>query len=352
MLHLKSWMMFMAVAMVGEAAEYTFDLGKFPVNQPPPGFRSAVSGQGKAGEWKILLEDLPPLLAPLTDKAPVVTKRPVLAQLSRDPTDEHFPLLIYEGETYGDFTLIARIKTVAGDKEQMAGLAFRIQDEKNYYVVRVSSLGNTFRFYKFVNGERSQPIGPEVAIARGVWQELAVDCRGNRIRCLLNGKEAIPALTDFSFSTGKIGFWTKSDAVSYFADVRIQYVPREPLAQVLVRDQLTKYPRLLGLKIYHTTNAVSSPARLIASDQPSEIGQPGGTTEHNVITRGTIYTEETRSAISVIMPLHDRNGDVVAAARVVLKSFFGQTEQNAIARALPIVKGMEARIRSGDDLMQ
>ena len=320
MLRLKSWMMCLALATAGKAAEFTFDLNKFPVNQPPPGFRSAVSGQGKAGDWKILLEDLPPLLAPITDKAPVVTKRPVLAQLSRDPTDEHFPLLIYEGETYGDFTLTSRFKTVAGDKEQMAGLAFRIQDEQNYYVVRASSLGNTFRFYKFVNGERSQPIGPEIAILRGVWHELAVDCRGNRIRCLLNGKEVIPPLNDSSFSTGKIGFWTKSDSVSYFADIRIQYVPREPLAQALVRDQLAKYPRLLGLKIYHSTNAVSAPVRIIASNQPAEIGQPGGATELNTIARGTIYTEETRDAIAVILPLHDRNGDVVAAARVVLKS--------------------------------
>jgi len=52
------------------------------------------------------------------------------------------------------------------------------------------------------------------------------------------------------------------------------------------------------------------------------------------------------------MPLHDANGESVAAVTVTLKSFPGQTEKNAIARALPIIKQMEARVRSVNDLSQ
>jgi hypothetical protein len=35
-----------------------------------------------------------------------------------------------------------------------------------------------------------------------------------------------------------------------------------------------------------------------------------------------------------------------------MQSFRGQTEQNAVARALPIVKEMEARVRSAKDLLE
>ena len=181
-------------------------------------------------------------------------RRSVLAQLARDGTDEHFPLLVFDDETFGDFTLTTRFKIVSGTVEQMAGIAFRLQDEKNYYYVRASSLGNTFRFLKLVNGERSAPIGPEVAIASGIWHELAIECKGNRIRCLLNGKELIPPLSDNSFSAGKFGFWTKSDSVAYFVDTKLIYTPRESLAQTLVRDFMQKYPRLVGLKILRETD--------------------------------------------------------------------------------------------------
>src|SRR5215831_5732619 len=220
-------------AVPAMAAERKFEFSEVPEGQTPPGFRSAVTGQGKPGEWKVILTETAPAIPPLTAQAPAVTKQAVLAQLAQDPTDEHFPLLIFEDEVFGDFKLTTRFKTVSGKKEQMAGLAFRIQNETNYYVVRASSLGNTFRFYKVVNGQRSAPIGPEAIIPSGEWHEMSVECKGNQIRCLLDRNELIPTLTDNTFTKGKIGFWTKSDSVSYFTDTRITYTRREPPAQTL-----------------------------------------------------------------------------------------------------------------------
>src|SRR3989442_14128579 len=130
------------LALPALAAERKFDFGEFRENQTPPGFRSAVTGQGKPGDWKIILDDVPPLLPPLTPQAPAVTKRAVLAQLSQDPTDEHFPLLIFEDEIFGDFTLNTRFKTVRGLSEQMAGIAFPLQNENQYYLLRATFPGH------------------------------------------------------------------------------------------------------------------------------------------------------------------------------------------------------------------
>ena len=203
------WLGLVGLCWQTPAAERTFDFTDLPPDQPPPGFRSTVAGLGKPGDWKVVLDEVPSLLAPLTDKAPVVAKRAVLAQLAQDMADEHFPMLVFEGETYGDFTLTTRFKMGSGIVEQMSGVAFRSHDEKNFYVIRASSLGNNLRFYKVVNGERGPLIGPEVEIPKGAWHELTVECKGNQIRCLLDGQERIPTLTDSSFASGKIGFWTK-----------------------------------------------------------------------------------------------------------------------------------------------
>jgi hypothetical protein len=349
-----SWLpiVFALAAFAARAAEKKFDFGEYPPEQTPPGFRSTLAGQGRPGEWKVIMDEVPPVLAPLTANAPAVTKRAVLAQLSRDDTDERFPILIYDGESFGDFTFKTRFKTVSGAVEQMAGIAFRMQDEKNYYVVRASSLGNTFRFYKVVNGERGPLIGPDkVEISKGAWHELTVECKGNQIRCSLNGKELIPPLTDSSFSSGKIGFWTKSDSISYFCAAVVAYTPKENLAQVLVRDAVKKYPRLLDLKIYALTPGQREP-RVIAGKNEKDIGQPGGQPEQDVIARGTLYYGKGKQSVTVTMPLRDRNGEPAAAAVVTMKSFPGQTEQNAIVRATPIVKEMQARIPTLHDLLQ
>jgi hypothetical protein len=50
--------------------------------------------------------------------------------------------------------------------------------------------------------------------------------------------------------------------------------------------------------------------------------------------------------------LRDRNGDTIAAVRVVMKSFPGQTEANAIVRAAPIVRQLQARVQSLEDLVE
>ena len=340
------------LALPAAAAERKFDFSEVGENQPPPGFRSAVTGQGKPGDWKVIMDEVPPLLPPISPSARIVSRKPVLAQLAQDPTDEHFPLLIYEGDTFGDFTLTTRFKTVRGVEERMAGIAFRIQNETNYYVVRASSLGNTFRFYKVLNGERGPVVGPEVQIPSGVWHELTVECKGNNIRCLLDGKELISATDKVNpFMSGKVGFWTKSDSVSYFADTRIVYTPHEPPAQAMVRAVMKEYPRLLDLQVY-VLNTDSRTARLLASSKTNEVGRAGAKVEPDVIAHGTPYYGKEKKSVSVVLPLRDRNGDPVAAVRVVMKRSAGETEQNAVARALPIIHALQARVESIQDLTQ
>lgn len=340
--------LFLLLALSASAAERIFNFGELPSDKPPAGFSSVLVGEGKPGEWRIVMDDVPPLLAPETDKAPAVARRAVLAQVSQDPTDERFPVLLFEEEAFDEFLLTTRFKLVSGVAEQMAGIAFRFQDAKNFYVIRVSGLGTNISFYKVVEGQRQDAFRLTAEVPSGVWHELSVECKGNQIICHLNGKKAMPTFTDNNAKPGKIAFWTKSDAVTYFTDTRITYTRREIPAVAIARDMLAKYPRLRGLTIY-TLDAAGEP-KIVASKAESEIGSPGGKVEKDCITSGNIYYGKEDKTVSVVMPLRDRNGDPIAATRLVMESFAGQTQQNAFARAMPIVKAMQARVRSLDEL--
>jgi hypothetical protein len=340
-----------ALAFPLMAAEKVFDFSELKAGETPAGFRSAVSGEGKPGEWKIMMDELPSAMPPIFAVSTSANTRPVLAQVSRDKTDEHSPLLIYEGEVFGDFKITTRFKLVDGEAEQMAGIAFRIQDEKNYYYIRASGLGNSFYFFKIVDGLRSLPIGVKTGIPKGKWQEMTIECNGSEIRASLNGKEVIPPLGDKSFSSGKIGFWTKSDSVSYFTDTRINYHPREKLAQALVRETISKNPRLRGLQIIAKPKPDTA-AQIIGSDDASLIGQAASADALDSMRSGQIYHSKKGGNVTITMPLRDNNGDRVAAVKVIMKSFPGQTENNAAARAVPIVKSMEGRIHKATDLLE
>lgn len=322
------WLAALLCAMPARAAEKIFDFSD-------PRFRRTVSGLGQPGDWKVIMD----------------SERPVLAQLSRERTDEHAPLYIYDGESFDDFKITTRFKLVDGQAEQMAGIAFRLQDENNYYYIRASGLGNTFNFFKIVDGQRGRPIGAKVQIPKGVWHEMSIQCQGSEIRASLNGKELIPPLGDHSFAAGKIAFWTKSDSVSYFADARIISTPRASLAQSLIRDALEKYPRLEGLQIFALAKGAAEP-RLVARHPAGEVGKTAPAEVRDVFARNIPYHGKDGPNVIITLPLHDRNGETLAAVKVIMKSFPGQTEKNALARALPIVKRMEGRIQTSKDLIE
>ena len=342
------WCVLFAAALSANAAEMLFDFTNIAEGKTPAGFRSLLAGSGAAGEWKIVLDEVPPLLAPLTDKAPVVTRRGVLAQINQDPTDERFPMLVCERETFSDFALTTRFKLVGGKTEQMAGIAFRLQDEKNFYVIRASGLGNNVRFYKVVGGERSQPIGPGIPVKAGVWHELKIQCQANQIEAFLDGQPAVPRLTDNSFPAGRIGFWTKSDSLSYFSDTRIVYTPRVALAQVAVQEVCKKNPRLLDLKVYG--RGPDGEPRVIGSKNEKDLNVAGGNSEKDCLASGQIYFGREKTHVSVIMPLRDRNGETIAAVRFTMDTFPGQTEKNALARARPLLKQIQARVQAAEEL--
>lgn len=334
-------------AMTACAAERSFDLSGASEGSTPAGFVSKLSGISQPGKWQVVMDSVPPLLAPLSSNNPVLTKRPVLAQLSTDATDERFPMLIWDIEKFSDFRFSARVKTVSGNAEQMAGLVFRYQNQSNYTVLRISSIGNTLRFYKVANGERLGIITSPIAAPANAWHELAVECAGNQIRCFFDGKE-YPPITDNGQSLGKVGFWTKSDAVSYFADAKITYTAKEMPSQAVVRSVMESNPKLLGLRI---AVAVGAGARVVGSSAAEDAGQPASEAEANVLREGATYYGKEKNFVLVTMPLRDRNGEVIAAARVKMTTFTGQTEKNAVERAAPVVREMQAKVQSLEDLV-
>jgi hypothetical protein len=341
------------LALTAAGAERDFNFGEYPTDQTPSNFLSTVSGQGKPGEWKILLDEAPSAMPSRDPNAPAMTHHAVVGQLARYAVDGHFPLLVFKGDTYNDFTFSTRFKIVGGAMAQMAGIVFRYQDEKNYYVLMASILDNRFWFFKIVNGVRSKLIGPQINISPNEWHEMSVQCEGNHINCSFDGKQIIPMITDSSFSGGKIGFWTKSDSVSYFTDAKLTYTPRETQAESLVSDAVEKFPRLENLKIFAVRPGASGPV-VVACKNEKDLNQPGGDVERDVIKNGKSYFGKDKKAgtVTVTVPLRDRNGDAIAAVAFTMKSFWGETQDTAALKTQTMLKTMQPRVSSLEDLLQ
>jgi hypothetical protein len=340
----------LAFAGTGAAAELKFNFGEMAADGSLTNFHAELLGDGGPVAWKILPGEAPSAFASLSDPAKAVAGGSALAQTSQDRADERFPMYIYDGDTFRNFRFTTQFKIVSGVAEQMAGVVFRFQNTSNFYVARVSALGKNVRFYKVINGLRSDPIGPACDLAAGAWHELAVQCDGTQISIWLDGRMAMPTLGDNTFAAGKIGFWTKSDAVSYFANARVEYTPIVPVAQTLIDRVLRRESRILGLRIY--TLGTNDTTLVLASKESSERGLPGTEAELAAIHNGTVSFGRDHGSVVVTLPLRDRNGEVIAAVRLKLKSFLGETQNNAVVRATMILQIMQESGTSAEDLSQ
>ena len=173
-------------------------------------YTGALTGAGGPVAWT-LLDDL---------TAP--SGRKVLAQTSTDKTDYRFPLAILDAPAAADVDVAVKFKPVAGEVDRAAGIAVRLMDRNNYYVVRANALEDNVRLYRMVGGQRSQFAGAFAKVPSGQWQELRLKVEASRFEVFLNGKSLYNA-TDATFAAaGRMALWTKADSVTYFDDLVIK----------------------------------------------------------------------------------------------------------------------------------
>jgi len=196
-----------ALAQTGKRV-WNFD--QDTVGKMPPGFTSALTGQGQIGQWAVTKDD----------SAPSPPK--VLAQTSADPTDYRFPLAIADDTNYKDLALSVKFKTISGKVDQGAGLVFRLKDKDNYYITRANALEDNFRVYHVVKGRRVQFAGANFKVTSNAWHEIKVEARGNEFKCLYDGQLKFTAKDDTFKEAGKIGLWTKADSVIHFDDLKVE----------------------------------------------------------------------------------------------------------------------------------
>ena len=107
---------------------------------------------------------------------------------------------------------------------------FRYKDQSNFYVVRANSLEGNVVAYKTENGKRGNigvkgkgdAYGVKADVPHQQWNTLRVIVRGNLFEIYLNGRELFEVENDVFSEAGKVGFWTKADAVTQFDELRVK----------------------------------------------------------------------------------------------------------------------------------
>ena len=186
-------------------------LGRAKVGKPPDGFSAARTGQGAPSAWSV------------AEDASVLGGR-VLTQTSTDKTDYRFPLAIYDAVIARDVEVTVRFKAVGGRIDRAGGIAVRLADADNYYVVRANALEDNVNFYHVVRGSRREIRGASASVASDQWHTLGLKAIGDQFTIGFNDKTLF-SVVDRTFSNaGKVALWTKADSVTHFDALTIRTV--------------------------------------------------------------------------------------------------------------------------------
>jgi len=145
----------------------------------------------------------------------------ILAQVSADYEDYHFPIAVADAPIVKDLALSVRCKPVSGMVDQVCGVVFRYQGEREYYVARANAREDNVRLYTVTNGRRSQIATADTACALGHWHTLAVEAIGDHITVSWDAARLIDHHDATFPDAGKVGLWTKSDSVTWFDDLTL-----------------------------------------------------------------------------------------------------------------------------------
>jgi hypothetical protein len=195
------------VLSASAAQPFRMSFANVKVGQLPPGWVAAKTGEGPGSAWKVV-EDR------------TASSGKALAQTSSEGPNSLFNLCIAEDTSFIDVDFAVALKAVAGKKDLGGGPVWRCQDDNNYYVARVNPLENNFRVYKVVHGKRTELASADVKAPAGAWHRLRVVHQGDHIQCFLNAKLMLDVHDATFAAAGKIGLWTKADAVTRFDDVQ------------------------------------------------------------------------------------------------------------------------------------
>jgi len=194
----------------------TFTFIDYELEKIPAGWSQYFTGKGEKTDWKIVKDN----------------GNKVLAQLSEKNPNYHFNEIVFDGFKIKNVELKVKIKGVKGKIDQGGGIVWRFIDADNYYVVRANPLEDNVVLYKVENGKRTdlplidkgKTYGVEVDSLGNGWNTLSLTALDNLFTVFLNNKQLFQVKDDTFLDAGKIGLWTKADAVSCFDDFQIRSI--------------------------------------------------------------------------------------------------------------------------------
>lgn len=137
------------------------------------------------------------------------------------------------GDNLTDFTMQGKVKTL--DRSGAAGLVFRVGDDDNFYLFRVSEAVGKAELYKSIQGVKTLIASKSMTLRTNTWYSLKVSITGNHINCFVDDVKVIDWTNPINeLSSGKIGI--RAANYSRYDDISVAYNYNRPSDNIFSDD--------------------------------------------------------------------------------------------------------------------
>ena len=106
------------------------------------------------------------------------------------------------------------------------GLVWRCLDADNYYVCRVNPAEGNFNLYRVIAKKRTRLASARLhRFVDEKWYQIRVVASGDEITCYLDGHALITVRDESLAEPGRIGVWTRADALGSFDRIEVKVNP-------------------------------------------------------------------------------------------------------------------------------
>ena len=145
----------------------------------------------------------------------------VLGQLMGKGAEHAYKLVLLKGTDSSDLDVSVSLLPIDGKADMGGGLIWRAADDRTYYLLRANPLEQNLRISRVVKGVRQMLRNFDHIIDVRQWHQLRVMMNRCQTQVFFDERRVFDIYDD-TFSHGRVGLWTKSDAIIYFIDLTLR----------------------------------------------------------------------------------------------------------------------------------